>query len=512
MILSYDDYADTSRFEADIVVVGTGAGGAVVGTELAEAGFDVVFVEEGSWHPTSSFNPYISESVPRLYREAGATVILGSPPIPFMEGRCVGGSTVINGGMTWRTPERILAEWSARIGDRGLGPDGLDPWYSSIERDISARHQLPESVGDDSRLMAAGARKMGWKYQVNRRNQDRCVGSNNCVFGCPTGAKQSTLVSFMPRAMDAGARCLTEVRVEALRIRNGRCVGIEGRAIEPRTCRRRRRVEVHARIATVVAAGAVQTPYLLMRHRLSRQSGQLGRNFLCHPNVKLTAFYPHDVRGWQGVSQWTQIREFHDDGIYMAENMIPPGAAAAHLFSHGRAVWDLMQRYNQMVVCGVLVEDSSSGSIHRGPLGMPIARYDLTALDHQRFLLGVKRLARLHFEMGADTVILPFSNLHVARSVDDLEAIDRTQTSVKTLEPVTVHLMGTARMGRTPRDSVVDTSGELWDLPGCFVADASIFPTAIAVNPQLTIMALARRIAQRLGENAAHLRRRAAVA
>jgi choline dehydrogenase-like flavoprotein len=165
---------------------------------------------------------------------------------------------------------------------------------------------------------------------------------------------------------------------------------------------------------------------------------------------------------------------------------------------HGAQAWELMQRYNQMVVSGVLVEDSNSGTVSRSLFGMPVVRYDITALDHRRFLKGVKLLAEMHFALGAEYVILPFFNQHLARSVDELSRIDELQTDPSTLELFTPHLMGTARMGSRPQDSVVNLSGELWDLPGCYVADASLFPTAIGVNPQITIMALATRIAQRM--------------
>src|SRR5689334_6997480 len=134
MLLRYADYRKTNDFEADVVVVGTGAGGGVVGTELAEAGRRVLFVEEGGHHPTSSFNPYLTESVPRLYRDASATVILGKPPIPYVEGRCVGGSTVINGGMAYRPPERVLDEWQRRTGLSELGPKALEPLFDRVER------------------------------------------------------------------------------------------------------------------------------------------------------------------------------------------------------------------------------------------------------------------------------------------------------------------------------------------------------------------------------------------
>ncbi|HEY6560036.1 MAG TPA: GMC family oxidoreductase [Polyangiaceae bacterium] len=497
MILSFEDYAKEDRFHADVIVIGTGAGGGVVGTRLAEAGYDVLFVEEGAYVPTDSFNPYTTDSVPRLYRDASATLIFGTPPIAYVEGRCVGGSTVINGGMTYRTPERVLDEWQERVGSPDLGPKAMEPLFEAVEARVHAEHQLDVSIGEDNRIMMRGAEKMGWRYTQNRRNQEACVGANNCALGCPTGAKQSTLVSYLPRAFDQGARCLTELRVERLLIEGGRCVGVQASAIDPLTRRSGRQVEVRAR-AVIVACGAVQTPFLLKRHRLGRPSGQLGKNFLCHPNAKVLAVYPGEVAGWKGVSQNTQIREFHAEGILMAENFVAPSILAAYLPVHGRAAWELMQRYNQMVLSGVLVEDSSSGTVSRSVFGMPYVRYDITPYDHARFLKGIKLLSEMHFAMGAEFVILPFFNQHVARSVDELSRIDALQTDPSTLELFTPHLMGTARMGSRPEDSVVNLSGELWDLPGCYVADASLFPTAIGVNPQITIMALATRIAERV--------------
>ncbi|HEY3233170.1 MAG TPA: GMC family oxidoreductase [Polyangiaceae bacterium] len=496
MILSYSDYEKLTAFSCDVVVVGTGAGGAVVGTELAEAGYQVLLVEEGGHHPTTSFNPYVTESVPRLYRDASATLMFGHPAIPYVEGRCLGGSTVINGGMVYRAPERVLSHWQELAGTPDLGPKSLEPLFEHVEARVHASPQLELSVGEDSRIMIRGAERMGWRYSLNRRAQESCVGSNNCILGCPTGAKQSTLVSYLPRALERGAHCLTEVRVERLLIERGRCVGVRGRAINPRTQQPDRPVQVRAR-AVVVAAGAVQTPLLLLRHRLGAPSGQLGRNLLCHPNAKLLAVYPHRVEGWKGVSQEAQIREFHEQGLIFAENFVPPAVLAAFLCAHGAPVWRLMRRFNQMVVCGVLVEDSSSGRVSRR-FGMPHAHYDITPFDQVRFLEGIRLLAQMHFEMGAEFVVLPFANDSIARSVDELQRIVKRQLDPNQLELFTVHIMGTARMGSRPEQSVVGLDGELWDLPGCYVADASVFPTAVGVNPQLTIMALATRVASRI--------------
>jgi len=499
MILRHDDYLRGGRFDTDVVVVGTGAGGAAAGAELAEAGLEVTFVEEGSHHATTSFNPYATETVPRIYRDASSTIIFGRPDIPYLEGRCVGGSTVLNGGMAYRAPEHVLDGWAKTTGLDDLGPKGLEPFFERVEARVRVGHQMEASIGDDSRIMVAGAKKLGWKYEVNRRNQEHCVGVNNCVFGCPTGAKQSSLVTYVPRALSSGARILTEIRVERLLIERGRAVGIAGRAVNPRTRKPDIDVEVRAR-AVVVAAGAIQTPYLLLRHKLGRPSRRLGKNFLCHPNVKVLAVYPFDVNAWQGVNQFGQIREFDGEGILMAENMVPPGALAALIPRVGRGAWDLMRRYNQIMATGVLVEDSTTGTVSRGPFGLVVPRYDITAYDHARFLKGARLLAELHFLMGAEYVVLPFAQHPIATSIDDLSRLDVTTVPARSLELLTVHMMGTAAIGATPESSVVDPNGQLWDLPGCYVADASLFPTAIGRNPQITIMALATRVAHRLSD------------
>jgi choline dehydrogenase-like flavoprotein len=497
MMLRYQDYEREHSFDADVVIVGTGAGGAVVGAQLAEAGYEVVFVEEGSHHPTSSFNPYVTESVPRLYRDASATVIMGRPPIPYIEGRCVGGSTTINGGMTWRPPSKVTQRWVDKSGLSELSDAALESKFLRIEHDISAKTQSPESIGKDSELMREGAAKLGWSYLHNHRNQDTCVGANNCVIGCPTGAKKSTAVSYMPRALARGARCLTELRVQRLVIAGGRCVGVQGLGINPRTRRADRKVTVRGN-AVVVACGAVQTPLLLQAHKLGRPSGLLGKNFTCHPNVKVLAVYPFEVKGWKGVSQAGQIREFEARGIKLAENMVPPGAAASQLPFHGAESWELMRDYNRMVLSGVMIEDSTTGVVQRAPFGLGGPRYCLTDDDHERLVFGAKKLAELHFAMGATRVMMPFAHRHLLRSVDELAAIDTKSIPKSTLDLFTVHLMGTCQIGSRAESSVVDPRGQLWDLPGCYVADASLLPSASAVNPQVSIMALAMLVAERM--------------
>ena len=250
----------------------------------------------------------------------------------------------------------------------------------------------------------------------------------------------------------------------------------------------------------MIACGAVQTPVLLLRHRVGRPSGQLGRNFLTHPNVKVLAIYPHEVSGWKGVNQWGQVRQFHERGIVLAENMGAAGFVAATVPHHGHSMWRLLKKYNNMILSGVLVEDSNSGRVRRGPFGMALPFYTITEHDHVRFLDAVRLLSELHLGMGAVELHLPFSTMLLAKTMDEVRTITPDRIRPEHLEMFTPHLMGTARMGTRKEDSVVDLNGEAWDLPGLHVADASVFPTAIGVNPQVTIMALAARIGVRLAE------------
>lgn len=496
-VMRAPDYAHERRFRADVCIIGTGAGGAVVGAHLAEAGFSVILIEEGRHATTGDYRTELLPSVTALYRDAATTIALGRPPLAYLEGRCVGGTTVINGGMTYRAPEAVLARWSAQCGDASLSPAAMDPIFSRVERAVSASPQRDVSVGKANRLMVAGAAAMGWRFTNNLRNQRDCVGSNHCTFGCPTGAKQSTATTFVPQALANGARLLTEVRATSLKVVRGRCVGVRARVRDPWTQRLTERIEIDAD-AVVVACGAVQTPTLLQKLPRRQRSPHLGRHLYLHPNIKVIGLFPFDVKAWQGVNQYGQIKEFEDDGIVIADNFAHPGVIASRLPLVGSDLLRVMSRYNQMLMAGALLEDTSSGRVRRGMGGSAFVTYQLTKRDHERALRATRLVGEMLFEVGADQLLLPFSNGLVANCMDELRRVIAAQTQIETLEAVSVHLMGTARLGRSREESVVDHNGQLWELPGCYVADASLFPGPIGVNPQITVMALALRVAERL--------------
>lgn len=498
-VFTRDDLAGDTVLGCDVVIVGSGAGGATAAAELAEAGLDVVILEEGRYYTTRDFTADASAMVRALYRDGGATMAIGRPPVMYQEGRTVGGSTVINGGMSWRTPEPILERWVRDDGLDGLDAASMEPYFDRVERRIHVRPQGADSIGRDNELLRMGAEKKGWDFVVNHRNQLHCPGSNNCAFGCPTGAKQSALVSYIPRALHFGARVYSDVRAERLVWRGKRAVGVLGRSVRADGSRGEQ-VLVRAKLV-IVACGAIHTPALLRRSGLRSPSGRLGHNLSLHPNVKLSAIFDEEVRGWEGVHQAYQVRQFQKEGLVFAAVNIPPSVLAMSAPQYGAELGALMERYRNTVVAGMLCEDTSTGRLRMLPGGSPQAFYRLSELDAFKLRRGTALLSELLFEAGAREIHLPFHGAGVLRSPDDVKKIFRNKVPTSSMELVTVHMMGTARMGADRTAAVCDGFGRVHDADRLLVCDASLFPSPIGVNPMETIQALATRNAHHIIEN-----------
>ena len=493
-----DDFVG-GELACDVVVVGSGAGGAVVAAELAAGGLDVIVLEEGGYHPTHEFTTEASAMVRKLYRDGGMQVALGTPPISFNEGRCVGGSTVVNGGMSWRTPEQVLRRWQGVEAIEGISPAEMERYFARVERYISAAPQDPGSIGRDNELFREGAERKGWKVIPNIRNQLHCAGCNNCVLGCPTGAKRSTLVSYLPRALAFGARVHADCRVERILLNGKQAEGVTGHVIGAGG-RRGASFTVRAR-RVVVAAGAMQTPALLARSGIHSPSGRIGSDLALHPNAMVVALFDESVEGWKGVHQGYQVRQFQDEGLIMAAVNLPPAILATGLRHYGPALGDLMQDYNRIVTSGVLVEDTGRGRVRALRSGYPVASYALSDTDADRIVRGTALLAELLFAAGARGVILPFEGVSGLLTADDTRRFYRQPIPKRAMKLSTVHIMGTARMGGDPARHVCDSYGQVYNTAGLVVADASLFPSPIGVNPMETIMALATRNAERILEN-----------
>ena len=467
----------------DVVVVGSGAGGAAAARLLAERGLSVIVVEEGLYRDARGYSTDPFEALPALYRDAGLTVCEGRPAIPLPVGRCVGGTTVVNSGTCFRTPADVLLRWRDEFGI---------PWatelgerFEALERDLHVQPVDPATAGRNAELCRVGAEALGAQNGPLFRNAagvDRCA---TCPTGCALDARQAAHVSELPRAVAAGARVRAGQRVERVLLEGERAAGVSCGGYE-----------VRAR-AVVLAAGALGTPGLLLSQGIGNRSGAVGRHLRIHPACWVGARHEQEVRGWEGVMQSWHVGEWREHGLFLEATATPPAFGAHWLPGAGAELTERIERYGNLAVIGVHLSDRSEGRVRARGRGVRVS-YRLRPDDAQTIAYGIARAAEIHFAAGATEVYPQIARAGVWRRGERGPDTERVRPRDLRLEAF--HPMGTARMGADPASTVVSPSGELHDVPGLFAADASIFPTSLAVNPMITIMACARVVAAGLAD------------
>jgi len=490
-LVSGREIRDERTITVDACVIGSGAGGAPVAKELAEGGMTVAILEEGDWHETSSYTARPRDMMPRLYRDAGQTVTVGNPPIVLPLGRAVGGTTLINMATCFRTPERVLAKWRDEFGLDGCTPEALDPFFRRVEREINVAQVPAEIAGENARLVERGTRALGYSGDYLFRAVRGCVGSGVCAFGCPSGAKQHTGVTWIPRAWAAGATTYTGARATRVIVQHGRVREVIARTRAGGWLRIRCE---HA----IVACGALLTPVFLQRLGLGTRSGQLGRNLSIHPASAARALFDEPIEPWSGVPQSFYVDELASDGIMLEGITGPPDQAAMATPRSGDEHRELMLRARETASFGVMVSDTGRGRV-RQLLGRPQIRYDLHPQDAERFRRGFELLAEIFFAAGAREIHVPLGGVPVLRD-GDLSALRNRAGRVRPrdVSAMAFHPLGTARMGCDPRTSVVDPDLAVHGVAGLHVSDGSVIPSSLGVNPQITIMTLAVRLAHHL--------------
>jgi choline dehydrogenase-like flavoprotein len=490
--------------DADVVVVGSGAGGAVVAAHLAEAGLRVVVVEEGPYFPATDYGRMRpSESLRNLWRDGGLTMAVGlgdTPVINVMMGECIGGSSVLTGGVCFRTPGAVLHEWASALGLSGLSERAMERYFDDVERAVHVETVPVASRSLSTVAFARGAAARGHPVRPLRRNTSDCKGCGRCNFGCPEGAKLSVDVTYLRRAMAAGARVYSDFHVENIDRNGARAVGVSGVLRNGAQRGKESRFRVRAR-KVVIAAGAYCTPLLLERCGIGKSSGQVGRNLTLHPGFRVMARFDDRIEGWNGALQSAYCHDFESDRINLIGLFVPPGVLAATMPGIGDAQGRAAAAIPHLAVFGGLVHDDPSGRVHHF-LGKRLITYRMTARDRVAASRLLTILAETFFAAGARDVFLPVLGLP-ALDERGFRALDLARIPGRKLECTSQHPLGTARMGVSAEHSVVGPSGESWDLENLFVADGSVMPTSLGVNPQETVMAMATRIAWGIREGSA---------
>jgi choline dehydrogenase-like flavoprotein len=487
-----DEWPD-AELECEVVVVGTGAGGAVVGRELAEQGLAVVFVEEGSHHRRDAFTGSSVEAHARFYRGAAS---VGNAPMPIFMGRLVGGSTAINTGTCFRTPPHVLDEWCEALGTRELSPERMERHFSRVEATIRAEPADPRYVGAIRDIIARGCEKLGWTHGPVVRNAPGCRGEGFCDFGCRTDARQSTNLSYVPPALERGAMMLTRLRARGLIVENGRAVGVYGTTPTGRVMR--------VRAPTVIlAGGAIPTPVLLLQQGICNGSRQVGRNLSVHPSGAMLARFDEDIRGPRHIPQGHQVDEFLPEGILIVGAQTDYNYFPLVVPLTGRRLMREVEAVDHTVGFGVLIRDASRGRVRVGPTGAPLITYNLGTSDVQKLHRGLVKSGELARAAGARALlpaVLPGETISTDR---DWARFVQTPLTPSQLLLTSYHPLGTCRMSRDPASGVVDLDHAAHELPGLFIVDGSTVPGPPSVNPQVTIMALATRAAERIAARVA---------
>ena len=506
-IITIADHPSGGRVEdeADVVIIGTGPGGATAARVLAEAGVDVILVEEGRPWPREARSADAWSSFKGAWRDASMQVARGRAFWPVLQGCAVGGTTPINGAIIHRMPEQIHAAWCERygVGDV-LAWERLTSVYDRLDDELGVAPAPESRWGQNNDLFRRGAESMGMVSNPIRRCVRDCKGTSRCTQGCPSAAKQSMDVTFIPYAMERGARVYATCRVERVMMRGRRATGVRARFRQPTTGETGAAVQLHARHGVIVAAGAIHTPLLLMGAGTGRPSGQVGRGLMCHPGSSVLGVFEERVNMWYGATQGYESTHYWDEGMKFEVVGVPPAVAAARLPGYGQRLMGYLGEARHITSWGVQIRARTVGRVRRGFGGRPAISYDLVNQDVALLKLGLKRLVHMAFGAGAKRVLMGVHGMpEVLTAPEQADAIDALPNDPRLFHAICAHLFGTAAIGATPETGVVREDGSVWDAEGLYVMDASVLPTNMGVNPQHTICAASWLMAERLADRIA---------
>ena len=494
------------ELEADVAIVGTGAGGGTAAEILAQAGLAVIMVEEGPLATAADFRMRESEAYPTLYQESAARKTRDKA-IGILQGRCVGGSTTVNWTSSFRTPESTLAQWQRVHALSDFGPNDLAPWFERMEARLSiAPWDVAPNANNEA--LARGAAKLGIPTATIRRNVKGCWNLGYCGMGCPTNAKQSMLVTTVPAALDRGAILVTRARAlefahSGERVTALRCAAMDARGVSPTA----RRVTIRAR-AYVAAAGAIGTPALLLRSGVPDPHALVGQRTFLHPTVVSAAVMPDRIDPYAGAPQVVYSDHFLDTrppdgpiGFKLEAAPAHPLLMAITLPAIGERHAQWMRELPRLQVAIALLRDgfhpdSPGGAVALNGDGSPVLDYPLTPYLWHGVRDALRTMAELQFAAGARSVMpihgagTSFGDFATARAAIDAFALAPITTTV-----VSAHVMGGCPLGSDPARAAVDPTGRYHHLTNLHVLDASLFPTSLGANPQLSIYAIVARLA-----------------
>ena len=480
----------------DVCIVGSGPGGSMVASRLARAGASVVVLEEGGHHTKDEFDMQESSAFPRLYQDRGnrATADLS---VSVLQGRAVGGGTVVNWTTSYRTPDDVLAFWREQQGSE-LTPEALRPHFDEVEQRLGIQKVDLEDTNPNNRTIYDGCKKLGWQVDTTRRNVRGCLRTGYCGMGCPVDAKQSAALTYLPDAVAAGAEVYAGCRVERIECSGARATAAVATVLQPGTVKSAGfTVRVEPRVV-VVSGGALNSPALLLRSGLTQ--GPVGKRTWLHPVVAMGAFYRARIEGFYGAPQSVASHHFahrpEGAGFFIEAAPVHPMLASIAMPGFGAPLRGRMAQLGNVCATLSLMIDGfgageEGGTVTLRPDGGPRLDYPFGPRQYECFRAGMKAIAQLHLANGAlEVQSFHAQPVRITREAD-LEALERAPLGPNLFSAFTAHQMGGCGLGRDPATSVVDPRLRHHSVHNLFVVDGSVFPTGLGVNPMESIYGIA---------------------
>ena len=483
-----------TALDADVVVIGSGAGGSIAAAKLSAAGARVVIVEEG-WHlAPGEFTSDEGQSYARLYQEAAARSTTDGA-IRILQGRSVGGGTTVNWMTSLRVPESTLRHWQRVHGVENIDSTILAPHFREIERRLNVHPPEDPDISPSNRILQRGLDALGWHSTRLPRNTRDCTNIGLCGLGCPTDAKRTATLTWIADALDSGASLVSRARVDRVIHSGATASGVEGTRLGPDD-QPVGTFAVRAR-TVVVAGGAINTPALLLRSGFD--SPNLGRRTWLHPVFPVLAEYDEVIDPWKGSPQSVASNELLDRGdrmgFFMETPPIYPVNAASVLPAVGARHRELMATIPRSVaIIAICVDgfhrDESGGVVTVDRHDRARLHYPIVARLREAGMAAMTAAARVHLAAGARVVRTLHNDPLEIRAESDLLKIAGVRIRANAQTILSAHPMGGCAMGRDPKTSVVDSRGRSHTVRNLWVCDGSLFPTSLGVNPMLTIYAL----------------------
>jgi choline dehydrogenase-like flavoprotein len=493
--------------DADVCIIGSGAGGAVLAAELTAAGKDVVVLEAGGHFTRKDFDMQEQTAYPNLYQDRGGRGTLDQS-ITILQGRSIGGGTTVNWTSCYRTPERVLDLWAARFGVEGWGAEALAPHFAAVEERLNIHSWPAEKANANNRTLERGAVALGWQVLPMRRNVKGCVDSGFCGMGCPVNGKQAMGITTIVDALAGGARILSNCRVERLVHEAGKVTRIEALAVDAFSGRAGAvRVAVSAR-TVVVSGGAINTPGILLRSGIDGD-GNVGKRTFLHPAVCLIGEHEERIEGFYGAPQSMASHQFigrgpERVGYFLEAAPLHPMLAATAIRGYGDGLAEKMAKLPHFSALIALIHDGviegdDGGTVtvrSDGRLGID---YPINSKVEEGFRSAHKSLAQVHFAGGAKRV----ESLHLQglsmTSPADVQKLEKKPYGALEHAIFSAHQMGGCAMGDRP-ESVVDSELRVRGFKNLYVVDGSVFPTSLGVNPSQSVYGFAHRAAKWIGQ------------